>query len=40
MDDLLRLLALLALPVLAALLRQRWPTECAADRRIPDSTPR
>jgi hypothetical protein len=34
MDDLLRLLALLALPVVAALLRRRWPTE-----REPDCHP-
>jgi hypothetical protein len=34
MDDLLRLLALLALPVAAALLRQRWPAE-----RKPDGHP-
>jgi hypothetical protein len=32
MDDLLRLLALLALPVAAALLRQRWPAAREADR--------
>jgi hypothetical protein len=34
MDDLLRLLALFALPVVAALLRRRWPAE-----REPDCDP-
>jgi hypothetical protein len=39
MDDLLRLLALLALPVLAALLRRRVPAEREPDRH-PDGARR